>query len=322
MPCNLANVGQSAAMSEPPSAPENVPLIAGVELGGTKCVCILAAGPDAIEEEVRVPTTTPAETLAAIEAVLDRWTGFGGIGVASFGPAGVDRAGSDWGQITVTTKPNWSHTNIGRRWERRYGVPVGFHTDVVGAALAEARWGAATGLADIAYVTVGTGVGIGLIAGGKPVDGLTHQELGHIRPVRAAGDDWIGVCPFHGACLEGLASGPAIAARAGRPAEELAADDPAWEPVVHALGQLLHALVLTGVPRRVVMGGGVTTGASHLLPRIRAAMTKSLSGYSMLPEVAQADSYVVPAALGGRAGPLGAILLGQQACIDRGHCEE
>ncbi|MDB5695467.1 MAG: fructokinase [Sphingomonas bacterium] len=289
------------------------PLIAGVELGGTKCVAILASGPDAIEEQVRVPTTAPAETLAAIEAVLDRWRGFAAIGVASFGPAGVARDAADWGQVTVTSKPGWSHTDIGRRWERRYGVPVGFHTDVVGAALAEARWGAAAGLADLAYVTVGTGVGVGLIAGGKPVDGLTHQELGHLRPVRLPGDDWIGVCPFHGGCVEGLASGPAIASRAGCKAENCAADDPAWNGVAHALGQLLHALVLTGVPRRVVMGGGVMTGATHLLPRVRTAMHKSLAGYSMLPEVAMADTFVVPAGLGESAGPLGAVLLGAQA---------
>ena len=301
---------------------DGAPLIAGVELGGTKCVCILARGSDAVEEEVRIPTTAPAETLAAIEAVLDRWRGFGGIGIASFGPIGVDRAAADWGQVAVTPKPNWSHTDIGRRLERRYGVPVGFHTDVVGAALAEARWGAATGLSDVAYVTVGTGIGVGLIAGGKPVDGLTHQELGHVRTVRLSGDDWIGACPFHGGCLEGLASGAAIAARAGRKAEDLDPDDPAWEGVVHALGQLLHLLVLTGVPRRVVMGGGVMTGAAHLLARIRDAMTKSLGGYSMLPEVALAETFVVPAGLGNRAGPLGAILLGAQACVDRGRCEE
>ena len=288
------------------------PLIAGVELGGTKCVVLLASGPDAVQEEVRVPTAAPAETLAAIEAALDRWSGFTAIGVASFGPIGVDRHAADWGQVGVTTKPGWSHTDIGRRLERRYGVPVGFHTDVVGAALAESQWGAAAGLGDVAYVTIGTGVGVGLIAGGRPVDGLTHQELGHVRPVRLAGDDWIGACPFHGGCVEGLASGPAIAARTGRKAEDLAADDAAWDAVVHALGQLLHALVLTGVPRRIVMGGGVATGAPHLLPRLREAMTKSLGGYSMLPEVASADSFVVAAGLGSRAGPLGAVLLGRQ----------
>ena len=292
---------------------KEAPLVAGVELGGTKVNCILGRGPDAIEEEVRIPTTSPAETLAAVEAVLDRWRGAAAVGVASFGPLSCDRGAADWGSLTVTAKPGWTNVDIARRWERRYGVPVGFHTDVVGAALAEARWGAASGLADMAYVTVGTGIGVGLVAGGKPLDGLTHQELGHIRPVRLPGDDWIGVCPFHGGCYEGLASGPAIAARAGAQAETLNGDDPVWDGVVHALGQLLHVLVQTGVPRRVVFGGGVMVGTPHLYPRIREAMLKSLRGFSLLPEVAMADSYVVPAALGARAGTLGAILLGQQA---------
>lgn len=292
---------------------EQAPLVAGVELGGTKVNCILARGPDAIEEEVRIPTTTAAETMPLIDAVLDRWRGFAALGVASFGPLSVDRAAADWGSITVTTKPGWSHVDLGRRWERRYGVPVGFHTDVVGAALAEAQWGAAAGLADIAYVTVGTGIGVGLVSRGSPLDGLTHQELGHFRPVRLHGDDWVGVCPFHGGCCEGLASGPAIKARAGAGADTLPADHPVWDGVAHGLGQLLHLLVETGVPRRVVMGGGVMVGTPHLFPRVREAMVRSLAGYSLLPEVALADSYVVPAALGNRAGPLGAILLGRQA---------
>ncbi|WP_267380929.1 MULTISPECIES: ROK family protein [unclassified Sphingomonas] len=289
------------------------PLVAGIELGGTKINCILASGPDTIEDEVRIPTTRPEETLAAVEAVLDRWSGFVAIGIASFGPISIDRHASDYGHITSTPKPGWAGTDIVGRIRSRYNVPVGFHTDVVGAALAEARWGAAKGLADIAYVTIGTGVGAGMIAGGRPVDGLTHSELGHIRPVRAPGDDWLGICPFHGACLEGLVSGPAIAARTGIAAEDLPAAHPAWETVAQAIGQLLHTLVLTGIPRRVVMGGGVMVGTSHLFPSVRAAMTRSLGGYITLPEVALADSYVVPPALGGRAGPLGAIVLGAQA---------
>jgi fructokinase len=289
------------------------PLIAGIELGGTKVVCLLACGPDAVQDEVRIPTTSPAETLAAVEAVLDGWSGFSALGVASFGPIAIDRDAGDYGRITSTPKPGWAGTDVVRRLEARFGLPVGFHTDVTGAALAEAAWGAGQGLADLAYVTVGTGIGVGMIAGGVAVDGLTHAEFGHLRPVRAPGDDWIGSCPFHGACIEGLASGTAVRARTGTAAESLGADDPAWDGVAHALGQLLHTLVLTGVPRRVVMGGGVMTGASHLFPRIRTAMTRSLAGYHALPEVTLADTFVVPAALGGRAGPLGAILLGQQA---------
>lgn len=295
------------------SSDANAPLIAGIELGGTKCIAILARGPDAIEDEVRIPTARPDETLAAIEAVLARWQGFDALGIASFGPVSIDHQSPDYGQITVTPKPGWAHTDVARRLAAATGVPTGFHTDVVGAALAEARWGAAKGLADMAYVTVGTGIGAGLIASGRPVDGLTHAEFGHVRPVRLAGDEWIGACAFHGACVEGLASGPAIAARTGRSAEDLDADDPAWDGVAHALAQLCHVLVMTGVPRRIVMGGGVMIGVPHLFPRVRAALTKSLNGYVPLPEIALTDSYIVPPTLGGQAGPLGAVVLGAQA---------
>lgn len=290
----------------------DAPLIAGIELGGTKCNLILARGPDAIEEEARIPTTRPEETLAAIEARLDQWRGFAAIGIASFGPISIDRDAGDYGRIAVTTKPHWSHTDVARRFAARYPVPIGFHTDVVGAALGEARWGAAKGVADLAYVTVGTGVGVGLIAGGKPVDGLTHAELGHMRPPRSPGDDWLGACPFHGACVEGLASGSAIAARSGTRAEELPADHPAWEFAAEALGNLLATLVLTGIPRRIVMGGGVMVGSQFLFPRVRAAMKAGLNGYIAIPAVEDVETYVVPAALGDNAGPLGAIELGAQ----------
>ena len=292
------------------------PLIAGIELGGTKIVCILARGPEDIQDRVQIPTTRPEEALAAVEAVLDGWGGFAALGIASFGPVSIDRHAADYGHITSTPKPHWAGTDVAGRLSTRYNVPTGFHTDVVGAALAEARWGAAKDLSDIAYVTVGTGIGVGLIGGGKPVDGLTHSEFGHIRPQRLAGDDWLGICPFHGSCLEGLAAGPAIGARAGIKGEEIGADDPVWEPVAHALGQLCHTLVLTGVPRRIVMGGGVMVGNDHLFPRVRAAMVQSLAGYIALPEIAE-PAFVVPPALGGNAGPLGAIVLGEQALAER-----
>lgn len=289
------------------------PLVAGVELGGTKCVCILGTGPDDIRAIERVPTTTPDTTLAAIETILDDWRGFDALGIPSFGPVGIDRSATDWGHITLTTKPGWSGTDIAPRLGARYGVPVGFDTDVVGAGLAEAHWGAAQGLADLAYVTIGTGIGVGMIAGGRPLSGLTHAELGHIRPRRLPGDDFAGACAFHGDCVEGLAAGPAIAARAGIPAERLGADDPAWPPVVDAIAQLCHMLVLTGLPRRIVFGGGVAVGTPHLLPRVRAALIESLGGYGNTALLGDIDDFIVPAALGDRAGPLGAILLGQAA---------
>ena len=289
------------------------PLIAGIELGGTKCICILGSGPDDIRDEVRIPTTTPEETLAAIEAVLDRWAGFAALGIASFGPVSIDPRAGNHGFITATTKPGWSNTDVGGRLARRVGVPTGFDSDVAGAALGEGRWGAAQDVDDHAYVTVGTGIGVGLVMNGEPTNGMTHPELGHIRPVRLAGDDWPGTCPFHGDCLEGLAAGPAIRARTGKAAEDLAADDPAWDGVAHALAQLLHTLVLTGIPRRVVMGGGVMTGTPHLFPRIRRKLVESLGGYGAAPGLDPVDSYVVPAALGNQAGPLGAIELGNLA---------
>jgi fructokinase len=289
------------------------PLIAGIELGGTKCNLILARGPDDILEEKRIETTRPAETLAAIEAALDTWQGFAAIGIASFGPVSIDRHSGDFGHITSTPKPGWAGTDVARRIAQRYGVPTGFNTDVVGAALGEARWGAGVGLADLAYATVGTGIGVGLIADGRPVQGLTHSEFGHIRPRRVPGDEWIGSCPFHGACAEGLAAGPAIAARTGIKGQDLPPDHPAWEPVADALAQMFHVVTLTGVPRRIVVGGGVMVGSQFLFPRVRAALKQSLAGYVALPEVEDMETFLVPAALGNRAGPLGAVVLGAQA---------
>ena len=133
------------------------PLIAGIELGGTKCICILGSGPEDIRDEVRIPTTSPDETLAAIEAVLDRWRGYQALGIASFGPVSIDPAADDYGFITATTKPGWSNTDVGGRLARRAGVPTGFNSDVAGAALGEGRWGVAQDVADHAYVTVGIG---------------------------------------------------------------------------------------------------------------------------------------------------------------------
>ncbi|MBW6523868.1 ROK family protein [Sphingomonas sp. RHCKR47] len=295
----------------------DTPLVAALELGGTKCVAMLASGPGAIHDEVRVPTTRPEETLAALEAVLDGWRGFAAIGIASFGPISIDRQSRDYGEITSTPKPGWASTDVARRFAARYDVPVGFHTDVVGAALGEARWGAGQGLDALAYVTVGTGIGAGLIARGQPVDGLTHAELGHIRVPRLSDDDWGGVCPYHGACVEGLASGPAIAARTGLKGEDIPADHPVWDSVVGALATLMGTLTLTGVPRRIVLGGGVLVGNSHLLPRLRAATRSTLNGYVARPELEDMDTFLVPAALGANAGPMGAVVLGQQALAER-----
>lgn len=289
------------------------PLIAGVELGGTKVICVLASGPDDVRDHVSIPTTTPDETLGAVEEVLRRWSGYDALGIASFGPVSLDRTAPNYGCITATTKPGWSNTDVGMRLARVAGTPMGFDSDVNGAALGEGRWGAARDVADHAYITVGTGVGVGLVLGDDPVAGLTHPELGHIRPVRAPGDAWPGSCIFHGACVEGLVSGTAIHARTGISAPDLPPDHPAWDGIAHTLAQLCHMLVLTGIPRRIVMGGGVMVGTPHLFPAVRAKLVDSLDGYVSASGLLPIDAYVVPAALGGMAGPLGAVELGVRA---------
>jgi fructokinase len=289
-------------------------LLAGVELGGTKCVCILATGPDDIRKQAVVPTTEPDATLAAIERALAYWSAHHGpiaaLGIASFGPVDLRLQSPTYGFIRATAKPGWTDTDVRGRLARVLAVPVGFSTDVNGAALAEHRWGDAQGIDDLAYVTVGTGVGAGLIVGGNPVQGSGHPELGHLRIARLPGDAWPGSCPYHGDCVEGLASGPAIAARTGLAAGELPPDHSAWGPVAFALSQLLHALIVTIAPGRILLGGGVLTGQPHLLQRIRREVRRSLNGYV---DPAEADPgllrYIVPPGLGALAGPMGAIAL-------------
>ena len=293
-------------------------LLAGVELGGTKCICVLGTGPQDIRAQVRIKTGEPAGTLEQIAAVLDGWrTGHGPIaalGIASFGPLDLRPGSATYGHITATTKPAWSHTDVVGPLAPLLGVPVRFDTDVNGAALAEARWGAARGLPDFAYITVGTGVGVGLVVADRLVCGLSHTELGHIRIARPAEDRWPGVCVFHGDCVEGLASGPAIEARAGSSAAELSPEHAVWGSVAHALGQLLHTLVLATAPRRILMGGGVMDAQPHLFPRVREALRVSLNGYVQVSELGPAIAqYVVPPGLGAAAGAMGALALAAAA---------
>ncbi|HZF15438.1 MAG TPA: ROK family protein [Steroidobacteraceae bacterium] len=293
-------------------------LLAGVELGGTKCVCILGTGPGDIRAQERVATGEREQTLRQIETILERWRQQHGpvraLGLASFGPIDLKLGSPTYGFVTSTTKVGWSQTEMAGRFRRKFGVPVGIHTDVNGAALAEGRWGSAKDLNDYAYITVGTGVGVGTIVGGRPVFGISHSELGHLRPVRMAGDRFEGCCTFHGDCVEGIASGPAIEARVGMPPDRLAADHPVWESVAHALGQLLHALVLATGPRRIYIGGGVVNAQQHLFVRVRKALERSLAGYIVAPEISRdLASYVVPPSLGDLAGPLGALAIAADA---------
>ncbi|WP_010339687.1 ROK family protein [Sphingobium yanoikuyae] len=284
-------------------------MLAGVELGGTKCICILGTGPDDIRAQVEIPTTTPAETLSAVAATLAGWD-FAALGLGSFGPLDLDPASASFGSIVSTPKPGWSGTDI---THLAAGRPFMVDTDVNGAALAEGRWGAAQGLTSWAYVTVGTGIGVGSIVSGMPVRGLGHSEAGHMRVPRAAGDDFAGNCPFHGDCLEGLANGPAIEARTGQRGRDVSANDPQWSFVAHALAAMCHNLALTSLPQRILIGGGVAMGQPQLMPLIRDGLTASLAAYGAAATIASMDDYVAHPALGGRAGPLGTIALADMA---------
>jgi fructokinase len=299
-----------------PQAPK---LLAGVELGGTKCVCIVGTGPDDVRAVQRLPTTQREETLRQVEELLERWRGqhgsFAAVGVGSFGPVDLHGNSPSWGHITSTPKPGWRDTDVAQRLRRRLGVPVNFDTDVNAAAFAEGRWGAARGLDDYAYVTVGTGIGVGSIVRGHRICGITHTELGHIRVARRPGDTFAGSCPFHGDCIEGLASGPAIEARTGMAAERLPPDHPAWDCVAHGLAQLAHTMVLTTAPARIFLGGGVMAGQAHLFVRIRQELLRSLNGYVEVAALGAGGigQYIVPPGLGAMAGPLGALALAADA---------
>jgi fructokinase len=295
------------------------PLLGGVELGGTKCICSIGTAPADVRDQISVPTgSEPHQTLHRIVDQMNAWQAIHGpiaaLGIASFGPVDLDLRSSTYGFITSTSKPGWRFVDVAGPLTRAFNVPTSFDTDVNGAALAEGRWGAARELDDFAYLTVGTGVGVGLVVNGRLVYGFGHPELGHARLARLVGDDWQGACPLHRDCVEGLASGSAIAARAGVPAEQVPAGSPVWESVAHALAQLLHTIVLATAPRRIILGGGVAHSRPQLLARVRTLLLQNLNGYVALEQiVGPVAQYIVPPGLGAMAGPLGALALAMDA---------
>ena len=288
-------------------------LYAGVELGGTKCVAILARNAtDMLAREV-VPTTSPDETISRLNQILRKWEGERGLhalGIASFGPIDVNPLSATYGHILATPKPGWAHAEALSWLADGIDAPSVFDTDVNGAALAEMRWGSGRGFDDFAYITVGTGIGVGLIVNGEPTRGFGHCELGHIRVARLPGDDFPGSCAYHGDCVEGIAAGSSLAARFGDRVAELGPDDPVWESVVWTLAQLCHVIVCAAAPQRIAMGGGVMEAQPHLLGRIQPKLVESLNGFVQLP---QDGVYVRAPELGSDAGPLGAIALAMRA---------
>jgi fructokinase len=289
------------------------PIVGGVELGGTKVVCAVGTGPDDVQDLVRFPTTTPEQTLGRIIRFFRGVpTRPATVGIASFGPLDPDPASPGYGFITRTPKPGWGDTSCGPPIAAALGVPIAFDTDVNAAALGEYCWGATRDVATSIYLTVGTGIGGGALVNGRRLHGLLHPEMGHLLLPRIAGDDFPGNCPFHGRCLEGLASGTAIQARWGRPGEELPADHPAWAMEAAYLAMGLVNLALSLSPQRIVVGGGVMRQPS-LLPSIRRQVSELLNGYVQSPAVLRdIEQYIVAPALGDRAGVLGAFAMAQE----------
>jgi fructokinase len=283
-----------------------------IEAGGTKFVCAIASGPDAIEATCRIPTTAPDETIErAIAFFTDHGLAQDGaaIGLASFGPIVIDRDSPDWGRIGGTPKPGWSGFDIAGAFGRALNLPVSFDTDVAAAALAEARWGAAQAARAAIYLTVGTGIGGGAVQDGRPVRGRRHAEMGHLMLPRHPEDrGFTGSCPFHGGCAEGLASGTAIRARWGASLSELPDDHPAHGIVAWYLGALAANLMAALAPDRILIGGGVMD-APGLIDRVRAKAAAADAGYRA--DAAEWSRIILPPGLGSQSGILGALALAQ-----------
>jgi fructokinase len=288
----------------------------GIELGGTKIICAVGLNTADVQAEMSFPTTTPDEALPRIIAYFQQHQ-VAAVGIGSFGPLSLDRSAPDYGSITSTAKPGWAHTDLTGTIGQQLGVPIGFDTDVNAAALGEWRWGAGQGLDTFLYLTVGTGIGGGGISNGRLMHGLLHPEMGHFRlPHDRQIDSFAGICPYHADCLEGLASGPALHARCGAPAEILSPDHPAWDLEAHYLALACVAFICTLSPQRIILGGGVMN-QRHLFPRIQREVQVLLNGYIQASAILeQIDRYIVPPDLGDQAGILGALALAEQAAVE------
>jgi fructokinase len=276
-------------------------------------VCAIGTGPDDIRVTTRFATTTPDATIARAIAFFRPYQEvLTAIGIGSFGPLDPDLGSPTFGWITDTPKPGWSHTDLAGAVRRAFGVPIAFDTDVNAAAWGEYQWGAAQHLDSLIYVTVGTGLGGGGVVHGRLMHGLLHPEMGHIRvPHDWVADPFAGTCPFHGDCLEGLASGPALEARWGQRGETLPAEHPAWELEAQYLAYGIVSMICVLSPQRVILGGGVML-QTHLFPRIRRLVHQLLNGYIRAPALIDGiDTYIVPPALGERTGVCGAMALAQ-----------
>ncbi|MFZ1040372.1 MAG: ROK family protein [Anaerolineales bacterium] len=290
-------------------------LYGGIEAGGTKFVCVVGNGPENIVGRTRIDTTLPEETFGKVIQFFQPYTTTGkitAIGIGCFGPLDLNPDSPTYGFIVSTPKPHWSNTDVLGTIRRELKVKAAIDTDVNAAAFGEFRWGASQGLDPSIYFTIGTGIGGGYIKDGKPLIGLLSPEMGHIRiPHDLKRDPFPGVCPFHGDCFEGLASGPAIEKRFNSRGETISDDDPFWDVEADYIAWALSNTILMLSPRRIILGGGIMQ-RTYLFPLVRCKVLETLNGYvaseSLLKNI---DQYIVPPKLGSQSGSLGAIALAQ-----------
>ncbi len=299
-------------------------MLGAIEAGGTKFVCAVGRAGSVVERAQFATGDRPEVVLAQVVEWLrereQQWGRLAALGVASFGPVELDDRSPKYGFITTTPKRGWAHTDVLGPLRRAFeGRPIGFDTDVNGAALGEGRYGAARGLEDFVYVTAGTGIGGGAVARGRLLHGLLHPEMGHIPMPMLDGDTFEGVCPYHGRCWEGLCSGPAIERRTGRAAEELAPDDPAWDLTARYMAHAFVTLTCVLSPRRILLGGSVRKGGrlgeSAFFEAMRRHYRAALAGYIQAPELdaGRIAGFLVPPDLGDNAGVCGALALAEDA---------
>jgi fructokinase len=289
-------------------------LFGGIEAGGTKFICLVGNGPDQLVEEMRFPTTTPDETIARVVDFFAPYVNRGelvALGIASFGPVDLNQDSKTYGYITTTPKPGWNQVDLYGRIKRNLNVPVSFDTDVNAAAFGEQYWIQENqNLDPFLYMTIGTGIGVGVIVNGLPLHGLIHTEAGHFAiPHNLQRDPFQGVCPYHGDCLEGLASGPSMNKRWGQKAETLPDAHPAWDLEAEYIALALVNLIYAYSPLRIVLGGGVPEHPGlHVV--VRRKVQQLINGYIQSSMVLESiDSYILPPTLGTRSGVLGAIAM-------------
>ena len=294
----------------------NEKLYGSIEAGGTKFVCSVAGGPEQIVEEVRFPTTTPEETLGKAIHFFQPYVQSGQVrtlGVGCFGPLDLDPQSAAYGSITATPKPGWSNTNVRGNLQHGLHVAIAFDMDVNAAAIGEATWGASRGIDPSLYITIGTGIGGGYLINGKPLIGMLNLEMGHVRiPHNRELDPFIGSCPFHGDCFEGLASGPAIEKRLGTAGAIVPEADAFWDLEADYIASALMNYILTLSPKRIILGGGVMQ-REFLFAKVRKRVRDLLNGYVANEAIQKdIDRYIVPPALGNQAGSLGGIAMAMQ----------